>query len=205
MATADLYPLFTLGGTLALEALDVDDLFDSSSRAYGFGPAFRWNLFDGGRVRNTIRMQSAHFYSHGDMPLEVNGRIFNGQTHMPLTTKMLWFSGSNSILGNAKGHYDVVMNLLRHPEYRGVENDGKRMIEAVIVNEWWWTGSCEYADLVFAIDSWGEYNVHDVTQSCTNPFMQVMPLSKIERIHNTRSDSQIYAGVAGKLAADARR
>ena len=26
------------------------------------------------RVRETFRMQSAHFYSHGDMPLKVNGR-----------------------------------------------------------------------------------------------------------------------------------
>jgi nitrate reductase alpha subunit len=151
------------------------------------------------RVRKTFRMQSAHFYSHGDMPLEVNGRIFNGQTHMPLPTKMLWFSGSNSILGNAKGHYDVVMNLLRHPAYRA-KTESKRMIDALVVNEWWWTASCEYADVVFGVDSWGEYNVHDVTNSCTNPFMQVMPLSPIPRIHNTRSDTESYACVAGKLA-----
>lgn len=151
------------------------------------------------RVRNYTRMQSAHFYSHGDTPLALNGRTFNGESHMPLPTKLLWFSGSNSILGNAKGHYDVVMNLLRHPAYRA-EGASRRLIDAVIVNEWWWTGSCEYADVVFAIDSWGEYNVHDVTNSCTNPFMQVMPLSGIPRIHNTRSDSEVYAGVAAKLA-----
>jgi nitrate reductase alpha subunit len=151
------------------------------------------------RVRNAIRMQSAHFYSHGDNPLEVGGKIFNGSSHMPLPSKAFWFSGSNSILGNAKGHYDVVMNLLRHPVHRA-KSASKRMIDAVIVNEWWWTGSCEYSDVVFAIDSWGEYNVYDLTQSCTNPFMQVMPLSKIPRIHNTRSDTEVYAGVAEKLA-----
>lgn len=151
------------------------------------------------RVKSYIRMQSAHFYSHGDGPLEVNGRIFNGKTHMPLPTKMLWFSGSNSILGNAKGHYDIVMNLLRHPEFRA-KSIKPRLIEAVFVNEWWWTGSCEYADIVFGVDSWGEYNVYDITNSCTNPFMQVMSLSKIPRIHNTRSDTEVYAGVAAKLA-----
>jgi nitrate reductase alpha subunit len=151
------------------------------------------------RVRNKIRMQSAHFYSHGDTPLVVGGRVFNGESHMPLPTKAFWFSGSNSILGNAKGHYDVVMNLLRHPAYRA-KSESKRMIDAVIVNEGWWTGSCEYADIVFAIDSWGEYQTHDLTQSCTNPFMQVMPLSGIPRIHATRSDAETYAGVAKKLA-----
>ncbi len=151
------------------------------------------------RVRNTIRMQSAHFFSHGDSPLVVAGRVFNGKSHTPLPTKALWFSGSNSILGNAKGHYDVVMNLLRHPDYRA-KSASKRLIEAVIVNEWWWTSSCEFADIVFAIDSWGEYQVHDLTQSCTNPFMQVMPMSGIPRIHSTRSDTEVYAGVAAKLA-----
>ncbi|MBW2395159.1 MAG: molybdopterin-dependent oxidoreductase, partial [Deltaproteobacteria bacterium] len=151
------------------------------------------------RIRSTTRLQSAHFYSHGDTPLDVHGKVYNGKSHMPLPTKMLWFSASNSLLGNAKGHYDVVMNLLRHPAYRA-KSQSKRMIDAVVVNEWWWTGSCEYADVVLAVDSWGEYNVHDVTNSCTNPFMQVMPLSKIARVHNTRSDSQIYAGVAAKLA-----
>jgi nitrate reductase alpha subunit len=151
------------------------------------------------RVRDTIRMQSAHFYSHGDTPLVVADRVFNGKTHTPLPTKALWFSGSNSILGNAKGHYDVVMNLLRHPDYRA-KSESKRLIEAVIVNEWWWTSSCEFADIVFAIDSWGEYQIHDLTQSCTNPFMQVMPISRIPRIHSTRSDTEVYAGVAAKLA-----
>lgn len=151
------------------------------------------------RVRNKIRMQSAHFYSHGDTPLVVNGRVFNGESHTPLPTKALWFSGSNSILGNAKGHYDVVMNLLRHPAFRA-KSQSKRLIDAVIVNEWWWTSSCEFADIVLAVDSWGEYQVHDITNSCTNPFMQVMPISKIPRIHSTRSDTEVYAGVAAKLA-----
>ncbi len=152
------------------------------------------------RISKKFAMQSAHFYSHGDMPLEVHGTVYNGETHMPFPTKLMWFSGSNSILGNAKGHYDVVMNLLRHPEFRSPQVKSKRLIEAVFVSEWWWTGSCEYADIVFAIDSWGEYNVHDLTESCTNPFMQVMPLGGIQRIHNTRSDTEVYAGVAAKLA-----
>ena len=43
--------------------------------------------------------------------------------------------------------------------------------------------------------------MHDLTQSCTNPFMQIMPLSGIPRIHSTRSDTETYAGVAAKLAA----
>ncbi|MBX3727951.1 MAG: molybdopterin-dependent oxidoreductase [Candidatus Sumerlaeia bacterium] len=151
------------------------------------------------RVRTFFSMQSAHFYSHCDRPLRVHGRNFTGDTHMPTPTKSLWFAGSNSLLGNSKGHFDVVMNLLRHPDYRAKSEYG-RMIECVFVNEWWWSGSCEYADIVFAIDSWAEYRQHDVTQSCTNPFMQVMPLGEIPRIHNTRSNAEVYKGVAQELA-----
>ncbi|MBF0520826.1 MAG: molybdopterin-dependent oxidoreductase [Nitrospirae bacterium] len=158
------------------------------------------------KMKSLFALQSAHYYSHGDQPLKVHGHYFNGKTHMPFPTKSLWFTASNSLLGNAKGHYELVMNLLRHPAYRA-KGMHKRMLDAVFVNEWWWNGSCEYSDIVFAADSWAEYNVHDMTQSCTNPFMQVMPLTEIKRIHNTKSDTEIYQGVAhamGKITNDKR-
>lgn len=151
------------------------------------------------KIKKYFAMQSAHYYAHTDQPLKVHGHYFNGKTHMPTPTKSFWFSGSNSILGNAKGHYELVMNLIRHPAYRA-PGMHKRMIDVLIVNEWWWTDSCEYADIVLAVDSWGEYNMHDFTQSCTNPFMQAMPLGEIKRIHDTQSDTETYKGVAAELA-----
>lgn len=131
-------------------------------------------------VKKYFKMQSAHYYAHGDRPLKVHGHYFLGDSHMPTPTKFLIFSGSNSLLGNAKGMYDVVMNLLRN-----------RMIEGVVVNEWWWSASCEYADIVLPVDSWGEYNVHDMTASVTNPFILTMPISGISRIFDTKSDAEI--------------
>ena len=148
------------------------------------------------KVKPYFKMQSAHFYAHGDTPLKVHDIYFNGETHMPTPTKFFWFAASNSILGNSKGMYDVVMNLLRN-----------RKIEAVVVNEWWWSASCEYADVVLPADSWGEYNVHDMTASVTNPFVMVMPLTGVSRIWDTKSDSETYAGVSeklGELTGDSR-
>jgi NodT family efflux transporter outer membrane factor (OMF) lipoprotein len=58
VATADLYPQFSLPGTLALEAFDPGNL-DGSSLAYAFGPTVRWTLFAGGRIRSTIRAEEA--------------------------------------------------------------------------------------------------------------------------------------------------
>jgi NodT family efflux transporter outer membrane factor (OMF) lipoprotein len=59
VATADLYPRFTLFGSIGWSAEDVDDLIGSSSRVWNIGPSFRWNLFDGGRVRGNIEVQDA--------------------------------------------------------------------------------------------------------------------------------------------------
>lgn len=53
VATADLYPAFSLVGTMGFEA--TYDLFDSTNRYWSLGPQFRWNIFDGGRVRSRIQ------------------------------------------------------------------------------------------------------------------------------------------------------
>ena len=59
VAMAEYYPIFSLPGTLTLDAYDAGDLLTPGSRAYGFGPAFRWNLFSAGRVRQGVRVEEA--------------------------------------------------------------------------------------------------------------------------------------------------
>jgi NodT family efflux transporter outer membrane factor (OMF) lipoprotein len=59
VATALLYPTFSLIGTFGFESFDSSELLKRGSRAYSFGPAFRWNIFDGGRIRNAIRAEDA--------------------------------------------------------------------------------------------------------------------------------------------------
>ena len=59
VSTADLYPVFSLSGTFALQAQQMKDVGNSGSRTWGFGPSFRWNLFDGDRIRSNIKAQEA--------------------------------------------------------------------------------------------------------------------------------------------------
>jgi outer membrane protein TolC len=59
VAEADLYPRFALNGNFALLSNDKGDVFKSGSRAYGFGPAFRWNLFSAGLVRSQIDIEES--------------------------------------------------------------------------------------------------------------------------------------------------
>jgi outer membrane protein, multidrug efflux system len=58
VATADLYPKFSISGSFAFDAGDVGKL-DMNSRAWSIGPAMRWNLFDGKRIRNNIKAADA--------------------------------------------------------------------------------------------------------------------------------------------------
>ena len=57
MATADLYPRFSLSGEFAFESVQIERTFNSGNQAFAFGPSFRWNLFDGDRIRNLIKIE----------------------------------------------------------------------------------------------------------------------------------------------------
>lgn len=66
IARADLFPSFTLFGSIGWSANDrgansLDDIFSSNSFSYSFGPAFSWNVFHYGRLKNEVRVQDARY------------------------------------------------------------------------------------------------------------------------------------------------
>ncbi|MEX0793598.1 MAG: efflux transporter outer membrane subunit [Pirellulaceae bacterium] len=61
IATADLYPRFTLNGTFTVDATKVSKWFRSDSLAFSVGPAMRWNILSFGRVRNNIEVNRARW------------------------------------------------------------------------------------------------------------------------------------------------
>ena len=54
VATADLFPRFSLTGSFGTSGPHFGDLFDAQNRSWSFGPALRWPLFDAGRIRANI-------------------------------------------------------------------------------------------------------------------------------------------------------
>lgn len=60
---AELYPSFTLFGNIGYNANNATGSWGSASDALGVsvGPAFSWNIFQYGRIKNQIRLQDAVF------------------------------------------------------------------------------------------------------------------------------------------------
>lgn len=146
------------------------------------------------KIKPYFKSESVHYFNHGDQVLRMGKELLTGKTHIPTPTKSILVSNSNSLIGNAKGHYDTIMNVLPRVEFVGVQ-------------EWWWTASCEYADIVYPVDSWAEFKQPDMTISVTNPFLTIFPRTPLPRIYNTRSDIEVAAGIAkafSKLTGDNR-
>lgn len=59
VAEADLYPRLTLLGSIGVQADEFGNLFRQDAGIFSIGPAFTWNLFDGGRTRRAIEMEES--------------------------------------------------------------------------------------------------------------------------------------------------
>jgi nitrate reductase / nitrite oxidoreductase, alpha subunit len=139
------------------------------------------------RTRSYLRYESLHYWANDERLMKAGNKTITQGGHVPTPSKAIWQANSNSSLGNIKGHYDVVFNTLPR-------------CELMVYSEWWWTGSCEYSDIVYGVDSWAEMKHPDMTASNTNPFLQVYPDTPLARVGNTVSDHDTLAGVAAELA-----
>lgn len=59
VAKGDLYPKFALNGQFALSTTYSDKFFDQAAQSYFIGPAFSWDIFTAGRIRNNVRAKEA--------------------------------------------------------------------------------------------------------------------------------------------------
>jgi outer membrane protein, multidrug efflux system len=59
VATADLFPKFSLTGVAGYESTSASDWFSGGSKFWSIGPTVQWRIFDAGRIRANIRVQDA--------------------------------------------------------------------------------------------------------------------------------------------------
>jgi nitrate reductase / nitrite oxidoreductase, alpha subunit len=129
------------------------------------------------------------YWNHSERPLIVEtpkyGRkVFTGQTHMPTPTKVQFFTNVN-LLNNAKHHYEMIKNV--NPN-----------IELIIAVDIEMNSTVEYADFTLAANTWAEFQMHEITASCSNPFLQIWK-GGIPPLYDTRDDSRILAETAAAL------
>jgi nitrate reductase alpha subunit len=129
------------------------------------------------------------YWNHSERPLIVDtpkyGRkVFTGQSHMPTPTKVMFFTNVN-LLNNAKHHYEMIKNV----------NPNVELIISVDIEM---TASVEYADFALAANSWAEFQVHEMTASCSNPFLQIWK-GGIKPLYDTRDDVRILAETAAAI------
>jgi len=61
VAASDLFPQFTINGSINWQATDFGDLFTPAANAGIINPGFNWNILNYGRIVNNVAVQDARF------------------------------------------------------------------------------------------------------------------------------------------------
>lgn len=61
VAVTELYPSFSIGGSIGSSAMQTSDLFTSNSESWNLFGAFQWNILNYGRLQSNVRLQDARF------------------------------------------------------------------------------------------------------------------------------------------------
>jgi outer membrane protein TolC len=79
VAVSDLFPHFSVLGTIGVEAEQFGDLFKSGSMIGEISPGFRWDILNYGRLVNNVRVQDARFqelaYAYQDRVLNAGREV----------------------------------------------------------------------------------------------------------------------------------
>lgn len=82
IATADLFPAFTINGSINWQANNFSDMFSSAANAGFINPTFNWNLLNYGRIRNGIAAEEATFQElaikYQETVLQANAEVEDG-------------------------------------------------------------------------------------------------------------------------------
>ncbi len=143
-----------------------------------------------GNQRHTIHGEETSYWGIGDHPLivdtpEAGRKVFTGTSHLSSPTKVIWYNNANFI-NQAKWSYELVRNV--NPK-----------VDLIIDQQIEWTGSAEFADVIFPANSWLEQQTLEMVGSCSNPFLQIWK-GGIDPLFDSRDDLAIFAGVARALA-----
>ena len=132
VAKADLYPRFSLFGSIGIQSSDTGgsvagDLFDSISVFYFAGPVFSWNIFNYDRIHNNVRVQDVRYQQS-----LVNYRDTVLRAYQETEDAMVAFVQSKAETGFRKQSADAAFraSVLANIQYREGAVDFQRVIDS---------------------------------------------------------------------------
>jgi NodT family efflux transporter outer membrane factor (OMF) lipoprotein len=114
VAVTDLYPAFSIGGSIGSNAMTTGDLFTSDSNTWNLFGAFQWNIFNYGRLRSNVRLQDALFQQllvdYQNTVLQAQGDVENSivaylKSYQQLASYQLAAAASRRSVGVSTAQY----------------------------------------------------------------------------------------------------
>ncbi len=114
-AETELYPHFSIGGSIGLAATSSGDFFSSDSEKWNLSGLFNWNIFNYGRLKSNIRLQDALFQQslvdYRNTVLQAQGEVENAivaylKSHEQLKFYQLAAEASANAVESSKFQYE---------------------------------------------------------------------------------------------------
>jgi NodT family efflux transporter outer membrane factor (OMF) lipoprotein len=114
-AVTELYPHFSIGGSIGTDAVNSGDLFDSDSETWSLFGMFEWNIFNYGRLKSNVRLQDARFQQlladYQNTVLQAQADVENAivaylKSHQQLQSYTLAAQASQRAVKIAKAQYE---------------------------------------------------------------------------------------------------
>ncbi|MHC4179032.1 MAG: efflux transporter outer membrane subunit [Planctomycetota bacterium] len=111
VAEAELYPQFSITGTILVEAPHFQKLFDHRAFTGTIGPGLRWNILNYGRIRNNVRVEEARFnqlmVQYQNTVLKANEEVENAIVSFLREQKRVKFLDES--VGNTQAAYKILL------------------------------------------------------------------------------------------------
>jgi NodT family efflux transporter outer membrane factor (OMF) lipoprotein len=138
VAKADLFPSFSLFGSIGFTSAGstsppqsrnagLSDLFEGKSFGYSAGPSFNWDVFNYGRITNSIRVEDARFQ---ELAVDYENTVLQAvQEVEDAMTAFLSSRDEVTFLADAVAAYKSSVNLSTR-QYREGDVDFQRVLDA---------------------------------------------------------------------------
>jgi NodT family efflux transporter outer membrane factor (OMF) lipoprotein len=149
-ALTELYPHFSIGGSIGTNAASTGDLFENDSETWSLFSMFEWNIFNYGRLKSNVRLQDAIFQQllvdYRNTVLQAQADVENAivaylKSHQQLMSYKLAVEASQRAVDISKVQYQeglisfntVIITLISHEQQQDLYSSAQGNVAANLV------------------------------------------------------------------------